>query len=84
MRLLRESTSKLLLQEATEGSGFRLWGCADLPGGGSSEDIVPEVWEGEAGEDKLAGEQSFLHEAICLLRGAEMPCNDDKRCRQGV
>ena len=32
----------------------------------------------------MDGEQSFLHETVCLLRGSEMPLNDDKGCCEGT
>ena len=55
-----------------------------LFGGGSSAGIMPEVWEGEAGEDELACGQSFLHKAVCLLCGAEVSGDDGQGCGEGI
>src|SRR4030042_5571686 len=74
--MLRKTTPKLLRQESAADTGFVLWRCADLSGGGSSAGIMPEVWKGEAGGDKMAIRQSILHKAIFLLCGAEMPGHD--------
>lgn len=84
LRLLRCSASELLRQEDTAGTGFILWGCPNLFGGGSSEGLLPELRESEAGRDGLACGQSFLHEAICVLCGAEVPLDDSQGCCKGT
>lgn len=84
LRMLRDSTSKLLRQEDTKDTGFIMRGCTDLSGSGGSAVVLPEVWEGEAGGDRLAGQQPFLHKAVCLLRGTEMPWDDRPGCGQRV
>lgn len=82
MWLLRHCASWLLRQDGTTDTGFVLWGCEDLPGGGSSKSPVQKVRQGEERKASLAGEQSLLHEAVFLLRGSEVPCHDRKRCCQ--
>lgn len=76
MRLLRHRPSQLLRQDKTTDTGPVLWGCADIPGSGSSASPVQEVWEREAGEAPLAGKQSLLYETVFLLRGSEVSCHD--------
>src|SRR5512139_229012 len=80
MRLLRQVTSKLLRQEGTADTGPVLRGCPHISGSGSPAGAVQTVRQGEAGETHLAGEQSLVHEAVCLLRGKEVSCHDRQGC----
>ena len=45
---------------------------------------MQEVRYRETGETALAGEQSFLHEAICLLCRTEVSSHDGQRCSERV
>ena len=80
MWLLRDSPSKLLRQESTAHTGSILRGCSDLSGSGDPAGTMPEVWESEAGGVGLVSQQSILHEAVFLLRGAKVPCDDHTGC----
>ena len=80
MRLLWHLASQLLRQDGTTDTGSILWGCTDIPGSGSSASPVQEVRESETGETPLAVKESVLHEAILLLRGAEMSSHDRQGC----
>src|SRR5260221_9966565 len=55
-----------------------LWTDADLSGAGDAPSGLPEVRRSEARTFGLAGRQSVLHQAVCLLRGATMPRFDDQ------
>ena len=85
---LRKDTPELLRQGRQAYTGFVLWGCPDIPGGGGSTCSVQEVRDSEAGATAVACEQPFLHEAVLLLRGAEMSCHDrqgrSKRAEAGL
>lgn len=83
MWLLRYYTSELLRQGNATDTGFILWGCPDISGGGSQAGSVQKVWKSETGEAPMSGKQSFLHKAIFLLRGEEMPKHDRQgRCER--
>jgi len=58
------------------GRGICPWGCSDIPGSRGAESPVQEVWDSETRETVLAGEQSLLHETICLPRGTEVSSHD--------
>src|SRR3990167_8683855 len=64
--------------------GSVLWVCTDIPGGGGTESQVQEVRYRETRETALAGEQYFLHEAICLLCRTEVSSHDGQRCSKRV
>lgn len=84
MRLLWKDTLESLRQEGASDTGFILWGCTDLPGSGGSANILSAVWEREAGKTGMAGEQSLLHETICLFCGTEVSNYDGQGCSEGV
>ena len=84
MRLLRSDPLELLRQEGALDTGSVLWGCSDLSGGGGAAGPMPEVWESEAREAELACEQSFLHQAVWDLCGAEVSEDDGEGCGEGV
>lgn len=84
LRMLRHGPSEPLRQENAADTGSFMWGCPDIPGGGGTESQVQEVRNSETGEVALAGEQSFLHEAICLLRGTEVSSHDSQGCSKRV
>ena len=65
-------------------TGSILRGCPDIPGGGGTESYVQEVRYRETRETALAGKQSFLHEAICLLCRPEVLSHDSQRRRKRV
>ena len=71
-----------LRPEDPKGSGSVLRGCAHLPGGGDPTGLLPKVPEREAREAAVAGGQSFLHQAICLLRRPSVSGLGDHRRRQ--
>ncbi len=71
---------KLLRQEGSSDTGPVLWGCSDLSGGGGAAGPLPKVRESEAREAELAWEQSFLHEAVWDLCGAEVSDDDGAGC----
>lgn len=80
MRLLRHRASQLLRQDRTTDTGSVLWGCADLPGSGSSTRPVQKVWESKTGEAPMAGKQSLLYETVFLLRWEKVSCHDRQGC----
>jgi len=84
LRMLRRGTSEPLRQESAADTGSVLWVCPDIPGGGGTESQVQEVRYRETRETALAGEQSFLHEAICLLCRTEVSSHDGQRCSKRV
>jgi hypothetical protein len=51
-----------------------------LPGVRGATCSVPAVWCREIGEAPLAGGQSFLHQALCLLRRPSLPQLGAVRC----
>ena len=65
---LRSGPSYLLRPEDPKGPGSVLRGYAHLPGRGDPPGLLSKVPEGETREAGVAGRQSFLHQAICLLR----------------
>ena len=83
LRGLRMWASDVLRSQGSSGAGSFLRGSACLAGGGGSPSLVSKVREGEAGAFGLAGRQSLLHEAFCLLGGAAVSCLDDSRCCPG-
>jgi len=84
MQSLRYSSSGLLRQEGTARPGFILWGNSYLSGVGDPAGIVPEMRESESGGTEVVVEKSFLHEAVCFLRGPEMSCDDHSGFGQGI
>src|SRR5450756_1858906 len=84
LRMLRYGTSEPLRQESAADTGSVLWECPDILGSGGTESQVQEVRDSETRETALAGEQSFLHEAICLLRGTEVSSHDGQGCSKRV
>jgi len=53
MRLLWQGTRELLRQEGAPYSGLTMRRDADISGDGYQACIVPEMWKGEAGEDRV-------------------------------
>ena len=84
LRMLRCETSKPLRQESAADAGSVLWGCSDIPGSRGAESPVQEVWDSETRETVLAGEQSLLHETICLPRGTEVSSHDHQGCSKRI
>src|SRR6202142_2680488 len=84
LRMLRHGTSEPLRQESAADAGPVLWGCSNLSGGGGATSPVQEVRDSETRETALAGEQSFLHEAICLPRGPEVSSHDRQGCSKRI
>ena len=82
MRLLWHCTSELLRQEGAANTGPVLRGRPYIPGSRSPAGSVQTVQKGETGEAYVAGGQSILHEAVFLLRGAEVPGHDRHGCGQ--
>jgi len=65
--LLWHGTTELLRQEGATYSGLTMRRDADISGDRDQACIVPEMWEGEAGEDRVVIRQSLLHKEVCLL-----------------
>src|SRR3990167_6381286 len=80
VRLLRNSSQELLRPEGSSCPGSVLRRGASLSGAGDPTCSLQKVRRCEAGKTSLAGRQSLLHEAICLLCGETMPCFHDCRC----
>ena len=83
MRWLWYRAPKFLRQEGAAYPGFTVREDANLFGDGDPACSVPEIREGEAGGDRVVIGQSFIHEAICLLRRAEMSSDDHTGCGHG-
>lgn len=84
LRMLRHFISEPLRQESAADAGFVLWGCPDISGGGGAASPVQEVRDSETRETALAGEQSLLHETICLPRGTEVSSHDHQGCSKRI
>ena len=84
MRSVRPCSPFLLRPEDSKGSGPLLWGRSDLPGGGDPTGGVPKVQESEAGEIAVACGQSFLYQAIWLLRRPSVSGFGYYGCSEGV
>ena len=82
--MLWESAPKPLRQEGSADTRFLMWGCTDIPGGGSPTGIMQEVRESEAGGTGLDCRQSLLHEEVCPLCRAEVSDDDHTGCSQRV
>ena len=82
LRSVRPGPSWVLRPEDPKGPRSVLRGCAYLPGAGDPTDLLPKVQEREARETAVAGGQSFLHQAICLLRRSSVSGLGDHRCCQ--
>src|SRR4030042_5412460 len=76
LRMLWRHLPESLRQEEAVDTGFVLWGCPDLSGGGGASCLLPEMPEGETGAFRLAGRQSILHQEICVLCRSKMLHND--------
>lgn len=81
--LLRSSAPEFLRQKGSADTGYALWWEADLSGGGDTPGAVSGVWEGEAGDVDMVGEESFIHKAVRLFRGAALSLDGDPRCSRG-
>ena len=82
LRSVWPGPSWVLRPEDPKGPRSVLRGCAYLPGAGDPTDLLPKVQEREARETAVAGGQSFLHQAICLLRRSSVSGLGDHRCCQ--
>src|ERR1700735_3580274 len=69
LRLLRASVANLLRSATTPGARPLLWRPACLSRLLHSPDPVPLVLRREDRKIGLAGQQSLLHQALCLFRG---------------
>lgn len=76
MRLLWHGTLEFLRQEGSTYSGLTMRREAHLSGDGDPACTVPEMWEGEAGEDRVVVRQSFLHKEVLPFCRKEVPDND--------
>ena len=84
LRSVRPCSSFVLRPEDPKGPGSVLRGCAHLPGAGDPKGLLPKVQEREARETAVAGGQSFLHQAICLLCGPSVSGLGDHGCSEGT
>ena len=81
---LRYGTLDLLRPQSPIGSRPPLRRHAGLPRTGNPTGSVPEVWQGEAGEVCLFGQQSVLHQAVCFLRREALQYLHGQRCAPGA
>jgi len=81
---LRYGTPGLLRPQVPPGPRSLLWRHAHLPQTGDPACSVPKVRQGEAGEVSLPGQQSLLHQAVCLLRWQALQHLHGQGCRPGV
>lgn len=82
--MLWDPPSEFLRSQGPAHSGPVLWGAAHLPGSGGPPGSMSPVWQGEAGNVSLAGDQPVLHEAICLVCGAPLSGNGRQGRGQGA
>ena len=80
LRQLRSDQSGLVRSQAALGAGFGVRGLSNLLGHRGASDRLPAVRKSEAREARLAGGQSVLQQAVCLLCRAALPGHDDQRC----
>jgi len=81
--MLWRNGEKFLRPQDSKDPGFVLRPEADLSGGGNPEGLLHKVWKGETGETGLAFGESFLHEEVCFLGGAQVSLDDDPGCGKG-
>src|SRR5664279_5541641 len=84
LRMLRHDISEPLRQESAADAGSVLWGYSNIPRGGGAEGPVQEVRDSETRETALAGEQSLLHETVCLPRRTEVSSHDRQGCSKRI
>ena len=84
LRSLRYGTLDPLRPQVPAGARPSLRRHADLPRTGDSACFVPKVRQGEAGEICLPGQQSVLHQTICILRWQALQYLHSQGCRPGV
>src|SRR5512139_3710026 len=84
LRMLRYDTPDFLRPQAPLGPRSLLWQHACLSRAGDPACFVSKVRQGEAGEICLPGQQSVLHQAICLLRGQTLQYFYGQGCCPGV
>jgi hypothetical protein len=82
--MLWKSAPKPLRQEVSADTRFVMWGCTDIPGGGSPAGLMQEVRESEAGGTGLDCRQSLLYEEVCPLCRAEVSDDDYTGRSEGV
>jgi len=81
---LRYGTLDLLRPQVPPGPRPPLRRHAHLPRTGDPACFVPKMRQGEAGEICLPGQQSVLHQAVCLLRGQALQYLHGQGCCPGV
>ena len=84
LRRLRYGTLDLLRPQAPSGPRPLLRRHAHLPRTGDPACFLPKVRQGEAGGVCLSGQQSVLHQAVCLLRGQALQYLHGQGCCPGV
>src|SRR3984957_7809535 len=94
LRGLWRSPSHVLRQAATAGPRSLVWRQTRLPLLPNSQGPVCQVWHGENRGVGVAGPQSVVYQAICLLRGPTLSSNPHQgsgrgtlprlACRQGA
>ena len=82
LRSMRQGTQDLLRPQEAAGSRSSLRRGAHLSGGRDTSPLLQAVWQGETGETRLAGRQSFLHQAIRVLCREAMPRLQYQGCGQ--
>ena len=76
--------AQLLRPPTAVGAGPVVRRHADVSGCGSAPRGLPEMRGGEARTAGVAGRQSVLHQAICLLRGTAVSGRHDQGCGRGA
>src|SRR3972149_481080 len=84
MRHLSLDRSRFLRSSDTTDSGSVVWRGQSIPGDRIAESFLPQVRCGEAGAPVMVGQQSVLHEAICVSCWETVSCVDDSGCGQGI
>ena len=79
LRYLRLHQARMVRSQATLGARLGVWRLSNLFGYRGTSDRLPAVQESEAREAGLAGGQSVLQQAVCLLCGATLSGHDDQR-----
>ncbi|MDH5562025.1 MAG: hypothetical protein OEY91_00145 [Nitrospirota bacterium] len=84
VRLVWHLAREFLRPQGPSYPGSVLWGHAYSPGSGGPPSLVSVVRQGEVGDVAVAGGQSVLHEALCLVCGTALPGNNGQGGGEGT
>ena len=76
LRQLRQNAARLVRSTGSSDSRSVVRRYASVPGVRGSPGIVSKLWQSEARAIGVFGEQSVLHQALCLLCGAAVSLGD--------